>query len=216
MTPLASGSRLARAKSGATGTRPTVAVYSKRAITRASLAALLRDATIEVVVLREEPRLPGHGAPPGRPVDVVLCAGPEPDPELTLRLVGAHRAPLLLLLDQAPTADAWPISGARGAVCRECPPERLLEAIEAVAAGEDYFECPSHLPEPAPAPLLSARERRVATELARGAQIEEIAELLCISPHTARTHVRNIRRKLGARTSAHAVAVAITMGLVAG
>ena len=63
--------------------------------------------------------------------------------------------------------------------------------------------------------LLSPRERRVTAELARGAGVEEIASSLCISPHTARTHVRNIRRKLGARTSAHAVAMAITLGMVA-
>jgi DNA-binding CsgD family transcriptional regulator len=82
-----------------------------------------------------------------------------------------------------------------------------------------FFEC-SHQPPAAsaaaepPPPVLSERERHVAMELARGAQTEEIAEALCISPHTARTHVRNIKRKLGARTLAQAVALAITMRLV--
>lgn len=79
-----------------------------------------------------------------------------------------------------------------------------------------FFEC-AHQPvsdSPPPAALLSDRERHVALELAGGAQTDELAAALCISPHTVRTHVRNIKRKLGARTLAQAVALAITMRLV--
>ena len=93
----------------------------------------------------------------------------------------------------------------------------MLRAIRAVAAGGMSFECmhqADEAPVPSPTLLLSERERSVALELARGAGSEEIAAALCISPHTARTHVRNIKRKLGARTLAQAVALAITMGLV--
>ena len=114
------------------------------------------------------------------------------------------------------TVAAVAATGASGAVCRECPPDRVLRAIRAVASGAMFFEC-AHQPgdDSSPPPqLLSERERHVALELARGAQSEEIAEALCISPHTARTHVRNIKRKLGARTLAQAVALAITMRLV--
>jgi DNA-binding CsgD family transcriptional regulator len=93
-----------------------------------------------------------------------------------------------------------------------------VRAIRAIAAGAMFFEC-AHRPAgegPAPAapPLLSARERHVALELAQGGQTDEIAEALFISPHTVRTHVRNIKRKLGARTCAQAVALAITLKLV--
>jgi DNA-binding NarL/FixJ family response regulator len=113
-------------------------------------------------------------------------------------------------------ADSLEELGVHGAVCGECPPERLIQGIHAVAAGGTFFECHTHPSAPTPEKsLLSPRERRVAGELARGAGIEEIATALCISPHTARTHVRNIRRKLGARTSAEAVAQALTLGLVA-
>src|SRR6202000_1106134 len=101
--------------------------------------------------------------------------------------------------------------GAHGGVSRECPPERLVDAIHAVAAGDTYFECHTHPAAPTPQEsLLSPRERRVAAELARGAGREGSAWMLCISPHPARPHVRNIRRKLNARTSAEAVARAIT------
>jgi DNA-binding CsgD family transcriptional regulator len=56
---------------------------------------------------------------------------------------------------------------------------------------------------------LSVKERKVLTELARGNSTEEIGRLLSVSPHTVRTHVKNMMRKLGARTRAHAVAIAM-------
>lgn len=55
---------------------------------------------------------------------------------------------------------------------------------------------------------LSAREVDVLEELAMGTSTEEIAGKLHVSPHTVRTHIKNILRKLGARTRAHAVAIA--------
>ena len=62
--------------------------------------------------------------------------------------------------------------------------------------------------------LRAVLERGVVRVLAGGAGTEEIALALCISPHTVRTHVRNIKRKLDARTCAQAVAMAITLRLV--
>jgi DNA-binding CsgD family transcriptional regulator len=57
---------------------------------------------------------------------------------------------------------------------------------------------------------LSGKERSVLAELARGNTTEEIGVLLGVSPHTVRTHVKNLMRKLGARTRAHAVAIALS------
>jgi DNA-binding CsgD family transcriptional regulator len=57
---------------------------------------------------------------------------------------------------------------------------------------------------------LSGKERSVLAELARGNTTEEIGLLLGVSPHTVRTHVKNLMRKLGARTRAHAVAIALS------
>jgi DNA-binding CsgD family transcriptional regulator len=62
---------------------------------------------------------------------------------------------------------------------------------------------------------LSDKERTVFRELARGTSTEEIAGILMVSPHTVRTHVKNGMRKLGARTRAHAVAIAISEGAIA-
>ena len=61
---------------------------------------------------------------------------------------------------------------------------------------------------------LSAREREVLGLLAMGASGAEIAERLFISPATVRTHIGNAMEKLGARTRAHAIALALQRGAI--
>jgi len=59
---------------------------------------------------------------------------------------------------------------------------------------------------------LSRRERQVLAELARGSQSDEMALALHLSVHTIRSHTKSLLRKLGARTRAHAVAIAYSNG----
>jgi LuxR family transcriptional regulator, maltose regulon positive regulatory protein len=61
---------------------------------------------------------------------------------------------------------------------------------------------------------LSERECEVLEQIARGHSIEDISSDLFLSPHTVRTHIKNILRKMGARTRAHAVAMAISDGII--
>ncbi len=61
---------------------------------------------------------------------------------------------------------------------------------------------------------LSQREREVLRLLALGRDGPQIAAQLVLSPATVRTHVNNAMRKLGARTRAHAIALALRDGLV--
>ncbi len=60
----------------------------------------------------------------------------------------------------------------------------------------------------------SGREREVLALLARGSTDAQIAEALGLSPATVQTHVRNAKAKLGARTRAQAVALALVSGLI--
>ncbi len=60
----------------------------------------------------------------------------------------------------------------------------------------------------------SRREREVLALLARGATDAQIALELELSPATVQTHVRNAKAKLGARTRAQAVALALVSGLI--
>jgi DNA-binding NarL/FixJ family response regulator len=197
--------------------RTRVAVYHGRALARAGLVALLSENFFDVVGAAP---LHSEGTPLGADVDVALVAGSgHGASNIAHRLGYENGTPVLMMVESPPDGDillSVTASGASGCVCLECPPERVIRALQAVAAGGSFFECAHEpaVPIVAVPSLLSARERNVVRELAGGAQTEEIARSLCISPHTVRTHVRNIKRKLDARTSAQAVATAITLRLV--
>jgi DNA-binding CsgD family transcriptional regulator len=58
--------------------------------------------------------------------------------------------------------------------------------------------------------LLTPRELEVLAVLTRGYTAREVAELLCISHATARTHIQRILVKLGAHNRISALAIAVT------
>jgi PAS domain S-box-containing protein len=69
-------------------------------------------------------------------------------------------------------------------------------------------------PEPARTGALSKREVEVVRLIALGSSGTEIATELQLSHHTIRTHVRNAMTKLGARSRAQLVAMALAEGLM--
>lgn len=62
--------------------------------------------------------------------------------------------------------------------------------------------------------MLTRRERDVLERLAEGRATEEVAELLHVSPHTVRSRIKTVLRKLDARNREHAVAIALTEGAI--
>jgi DNA-binding NarL/FixJ family response regulator len=107
--------------------------------------------------------------------------------------------------------------GARGFALKAGPPEELLTAIRAVAAGETYVDArlrPLLLARLTTERIgvLSPREREVLDLLAQGLTGEDVAARLSLSPETVRTHVRNAMDKLEAHTRVHAVAIALRQG----
>ena len=117
-------------------------------------------------------------------------------------------------------------AGAAGFLVKDAPPERLVEAVRAIAAGEELF-APTVLrrlveayvrepPEDAADVLasLTARELDVLREMARGRTNAEIAAVLYLSPATVKTHVTRILPKLGLRDRVQAVVLAYECGLV--
>jgi DNA-binding CsgD family transcriptional regulator len=56
---------------------------------------------------------------------------------------------------------------------------------------------------------LTEREREVMAWVASGRQTDEMAERLFVAPDAVKSHVHNAMSKLGARTRAHAVAIAL-------
>jgi NarL family two-component system response regulator LiaR len=77
-------------------------------------------------------------------------------------------------------------------------------ALTHLSSDEDAWVPPGNLTE---------REREVLRLLAVGLRNNRIAELLFLSPHTVRTHVQNIRTKLGVRSRLEAAVFAIKNGL---
>ena len=71
-------------------------------------------------------------------------------------------------------------------------------------------------PEPTAARCASLTDRElvVLSHLAEGRATAEIAKLLCLSPHTIRSRVKVVLRKLDARNREHAVAIALTEGAI--
>lgn len=61
---------------------------------------------------------------------------------------------------------------------------------------------------------LTQREQQVLLGLADGLTLEYIATELYLSLHTVKTYAKSLREKLGARTAAHAVALAYHEGIL--
>lgn len=123
-------------------------------------------------------------------------------------------------------------AGASGFLLKSTQPATLLSAIQVVAAGEallapsvtrrlvaEFVRRPAP---PAPPPArpgagvlagITAREREVLTLIASGLSNAELAERLCISTATAKTHVGHLLAKLGARDRVQLVILAYQAGL---
>jgi DNA-binding NarL/FixJ family response regulator len=118
-------------------------------------------------------------------------------------------------------------AGASGFLLKDTPRRELLHAIEVIAAGDALIspkitrrliaEFAARRDPMAPLPALAEltdRERDILLLVARGLSNDEIAGRLVISPLTAKSHVRNILRKLDCHDRAGLVAVAYESGLI--
>ena len=119
-------------------------------------------------------------------------------------------------------------AGASGFLLKDAPATELLEAIRVVAGGEALLaptvtkrlieqfikqRAPGRTSSPEIASLTD-REREVMALVAEGLSNSEIAEVLVLSPATAKTHVSRILAKLHARDRAQIVVIAYETGLV--
>jgi len=112
-------------------------------------------------------------------------------------------------------------AGASGFLVKDTPRADLLQAIRVIAAGDALISpgvtrrlitefAARRDPQALPSGFaeLTERERDVLLLVARCFTNEEIAERLVISPLTAKTHVRNVLRKLDCHDRAALVALA--------
>ena len=154
--------------------------------------------------------------------------------EATRRLATHGRsAPTKVLILTTFDADEYVVealrAGASGFLLKDAPPEKLIEAIHVVAAGDallapsvtrrllDRFA--SRLPSSdgardAMLRDLTERELDVLRLIARGMSNAQIAAELSLSEATVKTHVSHILDKLGLRDRVQAVVLAYESGLV--
>ena len=140
----------------------------------------------------------------------------------------ARNSPARVLLLSTFPHDEYVIAGlragARGYLLKRTDSERLLAAIQAVAAGEAVIDPAvtgrviAHLQEGEEAPVfherLTDRERQVLRLVVEGASNAEIAARLGVSEGTVKNHVSHILGKLGARDRTHAARLAVEWGLL--
>ena len=108
-------------------------------------------------------------------------------------------------------------AGAAGYIRKDAEPETLLAAIRAVARGRTYVDpyLARRVAEDGASPDdLTEREREVLRHLALGESNKAIADVLCVSEETVKTHVAHILSKLGVENRAQAVVQALKRGLV--
>jgi DNA-binding NarL/FixJ family response regulator len=121
--------------------------------------------------------------------------------------------------------------GASGFLVKDIEPAELVHAIRVVHRGDALLapavtrtmiaEFASRAREVRPDRKLAAaiaalteREREVVTHVAAGRSNDEIADVLVVSPATAKTHVSRAMVKLGVRDRAQLVVLAYESGLV--
>jgi DNA-binding NarL/FixJ family response regulator len=203
------------------------------ALMRAGLASILSsDAAVDVVGEAADGRDAVERVDALRP-DVVLMdvRMPEVDGITATRDVVAAspdtRVVILTTFEDDEYIFGALTAGASGFLLKRTTPESLIEAIKAVAAGDSLLS-PSVtrrvIDRMAALPSgealldrrleeLTARERDVLEQIARGLSNAEIAGVLVIEESTVKTHVKRILMKLGLRDRVQAVIFAYESGL---
>lgn len=106
-------------------------------------------------------------------------------------------------------------AGARGYVLKDADSREIIAAIDAVAAGGNYYSqhVTRALITPPSSDSLTDREREVLILIAQGLCNKSIASQLHISARTVETHRFSLRRKLGIESAAGLAKYAIEQGL---
>jgi len=136
------------------------------------------------------------------------------DPEMRILVLSAH--------EDAMHARRVLKAGAAGYLTKRSAAEELMRAIRMVSQGKTYLE-PGIAQQMAveqvsgernPVDTLSEKEFKVFLSLASGRSVQDIAEVMSLSPRTVGTHLYNIKQKLGASNSAELAIIAIRAGLI--
>lgn len=117
-------------------------------------------------------------------------------------------------VDELGLAERAYAAGAQGVVSKGDSPSDLLKAVLLAAHGHSYTS-PSFAAAADRRDFqdLSPKQLSVLRLLAQGLERKEIAARMGIGEETVKSHMTEVRRKLGARTSAQAVAIGLINSL---
>lgn len=113
-------------------------------------------------------------------------------------------------------------AGATSYVLKGCAPGELISALKELEAGGAPMSPKIaravmrelQVNVPAEPDLLSPRERTLLKLVDEGLTYKQIAEKLCVSPHTVHSHIKNIYEALQAKSRGEALALARKRGLI--
>lgn len=149
--------------------------------------------------------------------------------EATRRLAGPDGPPVLVLttFNEDELLSGALRAGAAGFVLKDSSAEELIRAVRAVATGDSYldpavtsrvlntYRRAADRPRAEAVAQLTAREFDVLALIAKGHTNAEIAEQLCISEVTVKSHIGHIFLKLNLRDRAAAIIYAYDNGFAA-
>jgi DNA-binding NarL/FixJ family response regulator len=107
-------------------------------------------------------------------------------------------------------------AGAQGYVLKNSTGDKLIPALRAVAAGQQWIpkEIATRLASRNLFEDLTPRELQVLEQMAKGLANKEIADVLKITGHTVKDHLKSILGKLHVADRTEAVTVAIQRGII--
>jgi DNA-binding NarL/FixJ family response regulator len=212
----------------------TVLLADDQSMVRAGFRMILEsEPDIEVIGEAADGEQAAESARRMRP-DVVLMDiqmpggdGLEATRRITERAEGASRVVILTTFERDDYVFEALHAGASGFLLKNAPPERLIEAVRVVAAGEallapsvtrriieQFARRPVEAEVHARVASLTQREREVLVLLASGKSNSELAAELFVSEGTIKTHLSSLLAKLGLRDRVQAVVLAYESGLV--
>jgi two-component system nitrate/nitrite response regulator NarL len=138
--------------------------------------------------------------------------------ELFRKELPEARIVMLSMHDSREYISSSVMHGAAGYILKDVSTDEIVSAIEIVAAGGTYFSSGVHevLMERSSADEgdpLTPRERDTLGLIVAGRSNKEIAEALGITPATAETHRKNLKKKLGIATTAGLIRYALDHGI---
>ena len=106
-------------------------------------------------------------------------------------------------------------AGARAYVLKDAPAKEIIDAIDTVIAGTNYFSSAliGQAGKPSPTQILTLREQCILKSIATGKSNKHIARELDLSVRTVETHRLNIKRKLNIEGQADLIRYALSQNI---